>query len=503
VSEVKIAWGMDASRVMRHISEVEKGKACNCICPNIGCATPLIAKKGDNNANHFSHQSNITCSGESALHLAAKQIIEDAAKDCLKLTLPAIEGYVAEKDLLSMLNEERETVNPTFLLREAIQESRITPYLIADVMAFSQSSEELAIEIFVSNAKDELSINKYESCQKESIEIDLSSLPWNINREELKKAVLQTAPRVWLFSTRTAELEKALQIKLERRLDVVNSRYFTELNEASRGIREGFNTPNISWETLSLEVTEKGPGSTSAKVTRTPKAKRFGRSWIHQPYGYSGFAILKNNVELEALITLSGAQHLIAMGKEPKLILTSSYSLEGDELSEHFTAKWINIEKWHNKLDLLASRALRKRITDKVAKQQQLDEFTLVFKNTSLEEKMNILCKVLSLTPPATPSKISEHWNTSWNVWKTLVWRYRIFEKEGEFLECREIAKDPWFQKLLDFCTERQARDNRERNLSYWFYSLHKLGYLNRLSRDFYTVSSKDNKSFQPWKYLK
>ncbi|MEH6457054.1 MAG: hypothetical protein V7749_12060 [Cocleimonas sp.] len=72
MSDVKIAWGLSADGVMCHISEVEKGKACECICLSINCSRPLIANQGSKKAHYFSHQTNTGCGGESALHLAAK-----------------------------------------------------------------------------------------------------------------------------------------------------------------------------------------------------------------------------------------------------------------------------------------------------------------------------------------------------------------------------------------------------------------------------------------------
>ena len=69
-----------------HISEVEKGKNCNCICPS--CRKPLIAKKGKKKAHHFCHPQNETCeyAYETALHMLAKEIL----CNCRRFVLPSV-----------------------------------------------------------------------------------------------------------------------------------------------------------------------------------------------------------------------------------------------------------------------------------------------------------------------------------------------------------------------------------------------------------------------------
>ena len=58
------------------VMDVERGLACHCICP--ACKDTLVAKQGDVRIWHFAHASHTDCliGAESALHLAAKQLIE-------------------------------------------------------------------------------------------------------------------------------------------------------------------------------------------------------------------------------------------------------------------------------------------------------------------------------------------------------------------------------------------------------------------------------------------
>jgi hypothetical protein len=71
-------YGLRDGKVV-HIKDVPNGIACGCICPN--CEEPLVAHNNPHNkkAAHFRHHSLVDCmfAYESALHLAAKALIEE------------------------------------------------------------------------------------------------------------------------------------------------------------------------------------------------------------------------------------------------------------------------------------------------------------------------------------------------------------------------------------------------------------------------------------------
>lgn len=74
---MKLTYGLDEQGQLAHISEVERGDACGCLCP--ACNSPLRAKKGEVVQHHFAHV-NAECEHavESALHLAAKEVLAEA-----------------------------------------------------------------------------------------------------------------------------------------------------------------------------------------------------------------------------------------------------------------------------------------------------------------------------------------------------------------------------------------------------------------------------------------
>ena len=68
-----------------HVSEVQQGLKCGCICPS--CGEKMVARKGSKMAHHFAHQ-NAECSYgiETTLHLMAKEVLENKKK----MLLPSV-----------------------------------------------------------------------------------------------------------------------------------------------------------------------------------------------------------------------------------------------------------------------------------------------------------------------------------------------------------------------------------------------------------------------------
>lgn len=84
-------------------SEADRGAECGCICPS--CKTPLIARQGGSNANHFAHRSrnvykktNKACefSPMVAVRMMARQQLEDE----LEITLPDYYRYFGSDKFL-------------------------------------------------------------------------------------------------------------------------------------------------------------------------------------------------------------------------------------------------------------------------------------------------------------------------------------------------------------------------------------------------------------------
>lgn len=86
IKKSKVPFGLKDGKLYEP-SQVQRGKACDCICPS--CNKPLVSKQGSINKDHFSHAVNNSCQTgrETAIHLAAKQIIFETKN----VYLPSIE----------------------------------------------------------------------------------------------------------------------------------------------------------------------------------------------------------------------------------------------------------------------------------------------------------------------------------------------------------------------------------------------------------------------------
>lgn len=83
-TDVKLAWARSAEGRLVHVTDVSRGKACNCTCP--ACDQPLIAKPGHGHRRpYFSHGVVGECSqapslAQIVINLLARQTLQDAAQ---------------------------------------------------------------------------------------------------------------------------------------------------------------------------------------------------------------------------------------------------------------------------------------------------------------------------------------------------------------------------------------------------------------------------------------
>lgn len=84
---VNLEYGIREGKVVR-ISEIptdQRGLKCNCTCP--GCGKNLVARLGEKKQKHFAHQGDacdIASAQQTALHMLAKEIIEEKKNCCFR-----------------------------------------------------------------------------------------------------------------------------------------------------------------------------------------------------------------------------------------------------------------------------------------------------------------------------------------------------------------------------------------------------------------------------------
>lgn len=171
--------------------EVARGLACDCLCPS--CQSRLIANQGQSRRAYFSHYRNPECPGgyETAVHLMAKQIIEQAGG----VTIPA-HGVEVRVPLIEG-QSLRETVNYPMKwceLSGIVSEQSLGPWR-PDLQAWLKNNAPLRIEIAVTHFTEPEKADEVDNL----MEIDLSGLDPESARDPqaLGKAVLHSAPRRW------------------------------------------------------------------------------------------------------------------------------------------------------------------------------------------------------------------------------------------------------------------------------------------------------------------
>ncbi len=193
----KLPFGLK-NGILLSINDVERGLACDCICPS--CKSKLIAKKGDSKIHHFAHYSVESCSTsiETALHLAAKEIIE---KEKYFVIPPLkIENPNSNFEKISLFESRKISFTD---VRLEVSLSDIKPDLIIYI-----GEKKLMIEIAVTHFVDKEKYEKIKLKNISTIEVDLKSLKDGFTYQDLKRMVLDSINnKEWIYNTKKNELE--------------------------------------------------------------------------------------------------------------------------------------------------------------------------------------------------------------------------------------------------------------------------------------------------------
>ena len=164
-----LTYALDSNNQLVHVDSVAQGSACQCHCPH--CKAPLDAKNGGHiREHHFAHahgQNDCKKAFESALHLMAKQVIQERGgvmlPDSEDASRPS--GFVELRDLKVETMDERYGIKP-------------------DVEGIMPDGRRLLIECLVTH---KISEKKY----KTIVENDLVCIEIDFNYLELSKEVLE------------------------------------------------------------------------------------------------------------------------------------------------------------------------------------------------------------------------------------------------------------------------------------------------------------------------
>jgi hypothetical protein len=210
---IKLPFGLNENNILVHIADVERGKKCNCVCPS--CRSSLIATRGNKNQPHFKHAVVNKCEGgfESAVHLAAKQIIRQRKR----ITLSRCISIASAKDSKGKEHTKQKTVveDGTIICFDSVQEETELHGMKADILA-EKGNTSLIIEIFYRHKVEDQKREKIVEANISAIEINLSDLTSeDVKDWEAFWLYINDPERIeWLYNAKSRthylELEKQL-----------------------------------------------------------------------------------------------------------------------------------------------------------------------------------------------------------------------------------------------------------------------------------------------------
>lgn len=158
-----------------HISQVERGAACQCVCDK--CGSHLIARRGPVRVDHFAH-TNSDCQGnqETLLHLKAKEIISESKR-------LVVQGHKGNQEVVFDHVEIEQPVGP---------------YRVDAVGV--KSGKQCMIEIAVTHRCAQEKVQYFRSNKLVVVEIALDARREFDGLEAFAEYVISTAPRTWLYN---------------------------------------------------------------------------------------------------------------------------------------------------------------------------------------------------------------------------------------------------------------------------------------------------------------
>lgn len=183
-----MTFAMSADGRMVHIDEVANGLACECVC--LKCRGKLIGRHGEVRQHHFSHYlatEGIGCT-ETALHKAAKEIIQQERR----LALP--------HQLAGMgLQLGAEACFDSVSLEHRLGGGEAGTEIVAD--AYGHGAIDLVIEIAVHHRVDQDKAEKIRRLGVPAVEIDLANAASSLwDWEALRHAVVNDPGRCrWIY----------------------------------------------------------------------------------------------------------------------------------------------------------------------------------------------------------------------------------------------------------------------------------------------------------------
>lgn len=182
---MKNPYGLKDGKIVL-VADVPSGRECECVCPV--CGHPLEARKGDINQHHFAHSADSDCAFgyETALHIMAKEVLEEAKQVFLHHL-----RIMARKELWKAGTTakfyEIIPVGRTVHFDEVVLEKMIGG-IIPDVL-MRRGDRRLLVEITVTHGIDSVKLARIKELNVSTVEFDFRG-HGIVTRDDLKRELL-------------------------------------------------------------------------------------------------------------------------------------------------------------------------------------------------------------------------------------------------------------------------------------------------------------------------
>lgn len=192
---LKVPFARCADGVARHVTAIPALSVGPFTC--LDCGKPLTLRRPRIKRAHFAHRPDSLCTGETALHQYAKELLEQKKT----LTLPAL--ILQDEGLTEIVFKPG-----TYDFDKVLPERNLGTFQPDAIVTYKGA--ELAVEFLVSHAVDAEKRVKVLERDLSMVEIDLSDIrPGQLLSEELDHVILHSAPRQWIYHRRrTAAVKK-------------------------------------------------------------------------------------------------------------------------------------------------------------------------------------------------------------------------------------------------------------------------------------------------------
>lgn len=210
-SSLKVPFARCGDGVARHVSAIAAYALGPFRC--LGCEEALTLRRPRNKRRHFAHRPDSLCTGETALHRYAKEIL--AARKTLTLPAELLQEEGVIETVFAAGTYTFDVVNPEETVDSFRPDALVT-----------YRGVQLAVEFLVSHAVSEAKRAKVRERDLSMVEIDLSGVrAGQMDGETLDDAILHSSPRRWIHhrhtaaaKTRLADAVKAKKVERGARL---------------------------------------------------------------------------------------------------------------------------------------------------------------------------------------------------------------------------------------------------------------------------------------------